>query len=437
MQVVLPGTFLLLATLVLFGTLYVFFAVSSRYPAFGFAGVLMYSWYSKWMSALYQSLVKSYNFETGAITTYNNSSITFLIYNMVMLTGTILAVIGLQKATTSQRNIYQITAPSKKYAQIGLLIVFGVMGLEWLNIIASGAIALPGNGVDRATYWTKYAKLPLNVVFGELALFVPLMSLVLLSRYPKWRDKKMHRYIVWAIGAYFLFLLAYGQRFHGLIIPLLLMLGFVMFKRTSEGKPNISPKTVATATLYTALLLLFGLFAISHRGIADSMGGISAFFYRILVLQGGPVWQATEIASNGPIGTLSDLFDRSFLTVAVGNTSIIEAYADGGVNLALALPSAVVLVADPLMVALVCFLYGLAYGAAMFALWRSMAKGRLFSTMVASYVMLWVHSIYGSGTLEPLLDIKLWLFVFFLLGANALRSIFAQNAPQRGGRHAL
>lgn len=433
MEFVFTGVFLSTALAVLLATLLIFFKQSKRTPAFAFTGLLMYSWYSKWLSALYQSLVPSYNFEIGTKTEYNSSPISFLAYNIAMILGVILAITALQRFAMPRFYLKNIKPPSRQHAAIGAMIVFGVMGLEYINLIITNKYAILTPGVDRYNFWSRYSLLPLNVVFGELVLFVPLLIMTLKVRYQR-VHKPLNHALSLCMVAYFVFLLAYGQKFHGLIIPGLLIYGFIMYRRSARGQSNFTAKTVLLSILALSLLLLIGYVAIAKRGIGEEYGALSAFYYRILILQGGPVWAATAIAEQGTIGTFGDLFTRSFLTNAVGSLATTSAYAEKGVNFALALPSALILVVPAPIAAIVSFFYGVIYGVATFALWRSMALGRVYAVMAASYVLLWIHTVYASGSLYALLDPKLWIGSLFLFVALAIPARKDKTSFEPSGR---
>lgn len=426
MNVALPLSFIAISVAVAVAMLVLFFRETRLNPAFGFTAVLMYSWYSKWISCLYQSLVPVSNFEIAANTYFNRSSFDFLLYNLVMIAGIVIATRSLQLwIYPGPVRKYQIRPPTAESKKHGLYIIFGVLAVEVFNMIISGAVAIPGSKVDRINYWTTYSKLPINVIFGELFIFIPVMASALYLSATRTGDALLKKQMTYAIICYFVLLLLIGQRFHGIIVPGSLLLGVALYTRSSAGKPALSPKLAMQAGGALAVLLIYGVFVMANRGLGAQMGGQAALVYRVLVLQGGPIWKAHEVAARGGIGDFKSLFTGVDLAMtALGNPTFVKGYLSAGINFALALPSTLILVLSPFMTSVFCFIYGLMYGLAIFLMWRNIKEGRMISLAIASYVFLWTHGLYATGSLKGVLDIKLYLGHAALLVIELTRSRF-------------
>lgn len=390
----------------------VYYKAATALPAFAFSLTLLYSIGSKQLSVFYLDSTEVFISESSTTSSYSGASWRMLLYHLIVLGSILTSVAWFQR----KEERFMVRTPQLWQADKGvvfwLCVVSGVLALQVVNVIVSGTVALPGTGITRYNFWTLSRMPILETVFGNLLGFVPFVLGVVWRCLTQSGSPMLKRWCMANLIVYVGYLIVSGQRFHGLIVTLILFVGPLIIGRVLQGKKAVSFPMILVFIAFMFALMVYAVVDFSYRGISTMTGGGDrALLYRIFVLQGHVMWNMDSlVGDSGVRGVLSDLFEGMRTTIAlIMPQKLGEAYSEGSVNLATGLPATGLLVFGYWGCAILCCLYGLWQGFVYHLCYSWVRDGNLVAAFFGSYFALWTHGIYAGGTLASLIDIRYWI----------------------------
>lgn len=403
-------------------------------PAFAFSVALLYEIASKQVSVLYLDGVGTFITESGTVSEYTGAGGRFALYNALVIAGVVIATRFLRRRERPEQRL--ALNPVSFYVGVGVL--GAILAAQFLNLLLTGKVALPGTGVTRWNFWTVHAVIPqLRDIFGVLMVFIPATAACVYYVGKATQRRHMTAAGLVLLIMYVLFLVLTGQRFHGFIFPLALFLGAYVTFRARAHLPIVTPRLVFSLGVLGFVFVVYGLIEFQGRGLSERMGGAGAgLIYRALVLQGHTYWNAESLlVRDGPTGHIPDFLRGLELVVkGVGSSQSIDAYELHGINFANSWPASSIMVVGWLPTLITCILVGLFIGWGYHFMHRLMLEGAFLRIPLVSYLLLWQHTVYTRGSLE-LLDEKFALFllvvVIMSLGVRTARETKGMDMRDR------
>ncbi len=402
-------------------------------PAYALMPVTLYSLTSKQASLYFLDIFPIYITESQTISSPSAASFQSTVINIVIIAAVVLTTRALNRPFgVGPRMAIQI--PTIAYRRLAAGLVFATLGIQILNILATGEMALPGSGVDRFNYWTEYATLSfLPTLFGQLMLFVPMVLSVLYLYYHMLGHSGSRKLIGLGLLMYFVVLIIHGQRFHGLLTGMSYMFGMYAIWCVLLQKPIVDRKIVSIAVGMVAILFVYLSYAFQFRGVSEYAGGaILGIGYRVLVLQGHTFWNAHWIYETfGSAGALANLVDGMALQLdAIGSRALSEGFTDRGVNFSTTLSSTTVLIGGFPLALICCAIYGALLGATLSVISLLIRRGNIILLFPAVYVWTWIGAVNSKGSLETVVNTNFVLFVFLMLGMIFLHYHLSSRPPR-------
>lgn len=416
---ILSPYFVLLAlgTLVGFGWLFV--AGVRRAPALAFGLLMLYEVVSKQMSVAFLDTHEIFITESGTVSGPTGAYWRFLVANLVMIFAAYATISVCDRVhSRTLPGVQRIPALSSFLA---LTLLGIVMLLQVTNLGLSDALALPGGGATRWSYWQESSAFPfLRTVFGVLMAFTPFVAGTIAFGGPQVTWARPFAIIV--LLAYALYLAATGQRFHGFLVPGGILYGVYIARMRAWSGGVVPLRALGLGLLGILVLLAYSFIEFGNREISVSLGGpLLGMLYRIFVLQGHSYWNADALyLAEGAQGSLPDLFSGlSYLMSEVGTAGTVEEFAREGINFAVALPASSILVAGFLGMLAIMAVYGMVLGVVYWWVHTSVRAGSVLALFPLSYIWLWVHAVYTKASFETVLSNALFI-PFVVLGIVAM-----------------
>lgn len=418
--------FIVSATLLIVVFLGGYLVICYRQPAMLLAAILIYSMLTKMVSVMFLDTFPLLIIETNVTSGNIGATWRFLVYNLLILGGFLLAVrpaIGaslddLRQWPAREISRRALSDPASLKLAVGVCVV--ALLSHYVNIALSPRLPLPGSGVTRFTYWLYYQGFPpASILFGVLAIFVPFVSGTWLAHLQSsGASAQAVRAPLFMIFAYAGFLFITGQKFNGLVLSMLPFIPYMILRRANGQSLMSRPITIMLISGVT-LAFAIGAADIASRNLAASLGGdgLATVLYRVLVLQGGVYYTLDRYAYQG--GTMPDLElvtgGMDVLLTRFGNNNLALNYIEAGVNLAGALPGALAATFGFWWAGFFCLLFGIFAGVFNGILYRLIFLGRLVGIIPASYVWVNINAVFARGSFEPMLSpVPLFMLVVTL-----------------------
>lgn len=394
----------------------VFYMIVRANPWFALAAPVIYTMITSTMSVAYVEIVPSFLAETSVVSVPVGAWWRSMLYSF-LVTGA--AILGGRLTAR-----FCVSTPRSQVGYSSMvffaLVALGLLGLQLVNVLGSG-LAFSG---DRHGLWLNIPLPALGDILGVLVIFVPFYAGVLVAHGRLLGSRKIHQWGKVMILAYFLYLLASSQAFHGLLLGGMMFIGpaYVILARVGK-MPQLG--IIALASIFIAVILVYGMQGIEERGIGQLNGGemVDTALYRILVLQGGVYYTADMMVVTGAGRASTDLLlgDMSVLLQTLLSPAQAMAYELRNINLAGSLAGSAVLVFGFFGALPILMFYGLLLGMVCVLIMRVIEDGYGPAVFLAGYLMLWTNTTYVRGSFDLILDPKYFAAVILIAAVFVAR----------------
>ena len=381
-------------------SLYLFFVLCRKKIQYLLFGVTFYSSLSKLISTTYLDNFESVSIESAIHNhAYSiNSSYYFFTCNILMYFGVYLAI---KKINLNATTIY-----GNKNLTENFLVLFSIL----LMFVLLASIFYSNFGtlfsLTRHQLVLESNLLKYNM-FGSLLIFIPfIIGMVFL------RINKINFFVIFLCSLYFLFLFLTLQKFHGFLFPIVI-LGFFLFVFFTRNK-IFNKKIFFFSIISILVIFIYSVLDLSNRSIVDNPEGLSAFWYRFLVLQGSAYHSVFSFVDmlHEPSFNLLQLFDADLLKEMVLGAKFLD-YDQRNVNLSMGLQASSFFIGG--YYGIIIFpIYGFFVGLTISSLVYNILHRKFFLVICLSYIWLFNISIYATGNFSLLLQNKFYIIIVLL-----------------------
>ncbi|MDG0980902.1 MAG: DUF6418 domain-containing protein [Halieaceae bacterium] len=300
------------------------------------------------------------------------------------------------------------------------LVCLAALAMQSINVGLSGLAFTD----SRHQIWLSVPFPIIRQLFGILIIFIPFYSGYLVGKGVTGNRKKLTYLGLMLNSLYFIYLLASSQGFNGLVVASIYFLSpLILIYSNDYGSRHLrlSFRSVLSVIVLVPLLLLIGSKDLGERGISDITGGgwLANFAYRVTILQGSFYYSSDyQIWSGQDKIKLSSLIDGSKYML---DDSLTETYAEKSINVAGSIVGMAVVIfgfagAVPFLV-----VFGAILGFLSVVARSIILRGHPIEVIVLSYLVLWISSVYQTGSIATVLSVKFYLFIFVLIVLRIMR----------------